>query len=201
MDRKIYETIKHKIISFVRGPRNVYLVPAAILIAAIIIALGIAVKNSGENQTYLSPQDINPEQFKPMIDFYAPLFKLKTSRGTEINLEELRGQNILLVFWAVQCQYSQQELADLKQFANVYRDKVLVLAIDYMEPAQAIKEYEQKENINFPILLDEKGEAATKYKIEGTPAHFLINKEGKISAVWPSYAPLANLEGLLQSLK
>lgn len=201
MVKNLYEKIKHKTISFVRGPRNIYLVPAAILIAAVIIALGIAVKNSSQNQTYLSPQDINPEQFKPMVGFNAPLFQLKTSRGTEINLEELRGQNILLVFWAAQCQYSQRELADLKQFTNIYRGQVLVLAIDYMEPAQTIKEYEQKESINFPILLDEKGELAKKYAIEGTPAHFLIDKEGKISAMWPSYAPLANLEGLLQSLK
>ena len=180
---------------------NLYLIPVAILVAAIIISVGIIVKNTSNPQTYLSPEDIRPQDYKALIDFYAPLFTLKTSRGTEIKLEDLRGQNILLVFWSTQCSYSAQELNDLKQFAANYRGRILVLAIDYMEPAALVKEYEQKENINFPILIDDKGIIADTYKVEGTPAHFLINKQGKIINMWPNYAPSFSLEALLQNLK
>jgi len=180
---------------------NLYLIPSAILIAAIFISIGIAVKNSGNFQIEISPNQIRPQDFQPLVDFYAPLFSLKTSRGTEIKLEDLRGQNILLVFWSTQCDYSNQELNDLKQFAQNHRGQILVLAIDYSEPPALIKEYEQKQNINFPILLDEKGLVANAYKIEGTPAHFLLNKQGKIVSMWPSYASSYNLDDLLQNLK
>lgn len=178
---------------------RIYLIPGAILIAAFIVSFGIMVKNS-RVETYLSQENISPQDFRPLIDFYAPLFSLKTSRGTEIKLEELRGQNILLVFWSTKCAYSAQELNELKEFTSKYRGQILVLTIDYRETAAQIKEYEQKENINFPILIDEKGDVANAYKIEGTPSHLLINKQGKIISMWPSYATLSNLESLLQNL-
>lgn len=178
---------------------NLYLVPAAILITAVIISIGIIFKNSDNFQVNISPDQIRPQDFQPLIDFYAPLFSLKTSRGTEIKLEDLRGQNILLVFWSTQCNYSAQELNDLKKFTQNHRGQILVLAIDYIESPATIKEYEQKENINFPILIDEKGLVANTYKIEGTPSHFLLNKQGKIVSMWPSYASSFNLGNMLQS--
>ena len=180
---------------------NLYLIPAAILIAAIIISVGIIFKNSGRFQMDLSPNQIRPQDFRPLIDFYAPLFSLKTSRGTEIKLEDLRGQNILLVFWSTQCNYSAEELYNLKQFAQRNRGQILVLAIDYMESAATIKDYEQKNEISFPMLLDENGAIANAYKIEGTPAHFLLNKQGKILSVWPNYASAYNLDDLARSLE
>jgi peroxiredoxin len=178
---------------------NLYLVPAAILIAAIIISIGIVFKNSANFQVNISPDQIRPQDFRPLIDFYAPLFSLKTSRGTEIKLEDLRGQNILLVFWSTQCNYSAQELNDLKEFTQNHRGQILVLAINYIESPAIIKEYEQKENINFPILIDEKGLVANAYKIEGTPSHFLLDKQGKIVSMLPSYASSFNLGNMLQS--
>lgn len=179
---------------------NLYLIPAAILVAALIISIGIVAKNSSRFQIDISPNQIRPQDFQPLIDFYAPLFTLKTSRGTEIKLEDLRGQNILLVFWSTQCNYSAEELNNLKQFSQSQRGQILILAVDYMESAATIKEYEQKNEINFPILLDENGATANIYKIEGTPAHFLLNKQGKIISMWPSYASSYNLDDLLQSL-
>lgn len=180
---------------------NLYLLPSAILLAAIFISIGIVAKNYGNFPIDISPNQIRPQDFQPLIDFYAPLFSLKTSRGTEIKLEDLRGQNILLVFWSTQCNYSTQELNNLKQFAQNYRGQILVLAVDYIESPTVIKEYEQKNDINFPILIDEKGLAANAYKIEGTPSHFLLDKQGKIISMWPSYASSFNLDDMLQNLE
>jgi alkyl hydroperoxide reductase subunit AhpC len=36
--------------------------------------------------------------------------------------------------------------------------------------------------MTFPVLLDTKGEVAREYSIRGTPAHFLINKNGMVKA-------------------
>jgi len=176
-----------------------FLIPLAIILAGIFISLGIIFSNKPILKTNPISQE-SEENSKPEIGSYAPLFTLKTSRGIEINLKDLKGQNILIVFWGTWCPYSAQELPDLKQFTDLYRGQIIVLAIDIKESAQTVREYEEKEKINFTILLDEDGAIAKKYQIDGTPYHFLIDKEGKIVAIWPSYSSLENLKYLVKEV-
>ena len=176
-----------------------FLIPLAIILAGIFVSLGIFFSDKLVLKTNPLSQK-SEENFKPVIGSYAPLFTLKTSRQTEINLEDLRGQNILLVFWNTGCDYSVKELSDLKEFTDLYRGQIIVLAINIKELSQTVREYEEKEKINFTMLLDEDGAIAQKYQIDGTPYHFMINKEGKIVAIWPFYASLENLKYLAERL-
>lgn len=178
---------------------STFLIPLAIILAGIFVSLGIIFSDKFVLKT--NPLSQKSEgNFKPVIGSYAPLFTLKTSRQTEINLEDLRGKNILLVFWNTGCDYSVKELSDLKEFTDLYRGQIIVLAIDIKELSQTVREYEEKEKINFTMLLDEDGAITKKYQIDGTPYHFLINKEGKIVAIWPSYSSLENLKYLANNL-
>lgn len=175
-----------------------YFIPIAILMTAIVIAGGIVYKYKNA-----PPPETAAEQNKsqPVIGSEAPLFSLKTSRGVEIRLEDLRGQDVLLVFWSTGCEYCAQELADLKQFTEKYRGQITVLAATYKETAQTVKEYEDKEGINFTMLSDSTGEVAENlYRIEGTPSHFFINKHGKIVSIWPAKSDLYNLEYMAKEL-
>ncbi len=45
-----------------------------------------------------------------------------------------------------------------------------------------MKKFVKKTRINFPILLDKKGNVAREYGVRGTPAHFLIDNNGVIRA-------------------
>lgn len=64
-----------------------------------------------------------------------------------------------------------------------FKDKGFeVLAVNIGENREKVKEYADKKGMLFKVLLDTKGEVAIKYRIRGTPAHFLINKNGKIKA-------------------
>mgnify|MGYP001611494609 FL=1 len=44
------------------------------------------------------------------------------------------------------------------------------------------------------------GKTAEKYQVKDTPYHFLIDKEGKITGVWPFYASMENLKFLIDEL-
>jgi peroxiredoxin len=174
-----------------------YFIPVAILIAAIAIAGGIVYKYKNA----LAPEASAPKKSQPVIGSEALLFSLKTSRGVEIKLEDLRGQNILLVFWSTSCEYCTLELAELKQFTEKYRGQITVLAVTYKETAQTVKEYEDKEKINFTMLLDPNGEVAENlYRIDGTPSHFFVDKQGKITSIWPAKSDLYNLEHMAKDL-
>jgi peroxiredoxin len=162
---------------------NFYLIPLSILAAGIIIAGGIYL--NGKNAK--TPEEPNSQMGNvgPVAGFFAPSFSLKTTSGIEISLSDFKGQNVLLVFWSTACPYCASELEDLKKFADTYRGKITVLAIIYKDPAKAVEDYQKKENINFPILLDSDGAISEKYKIAGSPAHFFIDQSGKVATVSP----------------
>jgi peroxiredoxin Q/BCP len=168
------------------GKLNFFLIPAAIIIASVIISGGIIFKNR------VLPKTIDYDASRntlPLANSFAPYFALKTTDGNEVSLTDLTGQNVLLVFWSVNCSFSAKELWDLKKFTDAYRGKISVIAIMYKDSQESVRQYKEKENINFTILSDANGEVAEKYKIAGTPAHFFINQQGKITAVVPDYTP------------
>jgi membrane protein DedA with SNARE-associated domain/peroxiredoxin len=178
---------------------NFILIPLAIIAAGLMVAGGMLWQNrlALKNKNAVFSQLINS---KPEIGSPAPFFALKDINGITVSTEDLKGQDILLVFWSTNCQFCAQELPDLKNFAQQYRGLVTVVAITYKEPAPAVKDYEDKEKIDFAVLLDASGDVASQYRIEGTPAHFFINKDGKIVSMWPSATSFYNLELVTKDL-
>ncbi len=179
--------------------KNFILLPAAILLAGVFIGTGIAYRNYAAKET-LTGIEINNENQAPAIGSFAPTFSLKTPLGAKINLEDLRGKNVLLVFWSTQCEYCEQELESLKKFTDAYRGQIVVLAVIYKESPHTISVYEKNKQTNFPIVIDTNGEIFSKYNADGTPYHFLINPEGKIAAIWPNANDFYGLQILLKNL-
>ena len=179
--------------------RNFVLLPAAILLAGVFVSSGIVYKNYTAKES-LKNIEISDENQAPLIGSFAPTFTLKTSLGSKINLKDLRGKNVLLVFWSTQCDYSEGELEDLKKFTETYRGRINILAVSYMETPHTVSVYEKNKQINFPIVIDADGSVFSKYGVDGTPFHFLIDKTGKIAAIWPNAADSFGLQTMLKNL-
>jgi len=45
-----------------------------------------------------------------------------------------------------------------------------------------VQAFAQKQGLTFPILLDEKGVAAQRYRVSGIPTSFFINRQGVVQA-------------------
>lgn len=152
---------------------------------------GQSINTSGKN-----------EKAKPQINALAPDFVSEDVFGNKVALSSFWDKKpVLLVFWATWCGYCAKEKEDLKTFTKKYQDKVQVLAVDSGEPRQVIKDYIEKEEINFLMLLDEQRKIWDQYSVRGTPAHFLIDKDGKIVTLRPGLASLTDLETMLTMLK
>ena len=126
---------------------NFYLIPAAIILAAVLISIGIFFSHK-INLPQTASLTKNQRNFQPVLNSYAPLFSLKTIQGTEMSLENLRGKNVLLFFWTTWCGYSEREIAGLKQFSDLYRNQIIVLAINVKENLSIVKNYAESKNIN-----------------------------------------------------
>jgi peroxiredoxin len=119
----------------------------------------------------------------------APDFELKDTDGKTHKLSDLTKQGKIVVLqWfnpdcpVVKMQYDAKTFQDLNK---KYKDKnVVQLAINSGAPgkqgtgvernAKARKDW----SLDFPVLLDEKGEAGKAFGARNTPAVYIINKDG-----------------------
>lgn len=141
------------------------------------------------------------EKSKPQIDALSPDFATEDILGNKVILSDFRGKKpVLLVFWATWCGYCAKEKGDLKTLTSRYQDRIQILAVDSGETKETIKDYFQKNEINFLMLIDEQRKIWNQYLVRGTPSHFLIGKDGRIITMRPGLASLADLETMLSMI-
>ncbi len=119
----------------------------------------------------------------------APDFKVQDLEGKEFHLASCCGKDaVLLFFWSFFCGPCREEIPMINQMAREYRGKglqVLGVNLDGREMKKAIDKFVVNEKIGFRILFDElAGDAfrvADPYGVAGTPALFLIDKNGVVA--------------------
>lgn len=131
---------------------------------------------------------------------------LKTLDGVEVSLEQLKGKVVFLNFWATWCPPCRAEMPSMEALYQKFRGGGLeVLACDVGENAGAVRQFIDKNNLSFPVLLDSSGSVSGHYGVQGIPATFIIDRGGMIilSTVggrnWNSPAVQAAFEALLQN--
>ena len=117
----------------------------------------------------------------------APDFVLMTADGASIRLSELRGKVVLLNFWATWCPPCKAEMPDLDVLHREYGSAhdFIVLGIDNLETAAAVRDFASQGHIAFPLLLDEDGVVAEQlYAVRSLPTSMIVDREGRIRDAW-----------------
>jgi peroxiredoxin len=116
--------------------------------------------------------------FKPEI---APDFTLKDLQGNKFNLHKQIGAPVLLFFGATWCPTCRSEIPAYKEIYKKYSTRGLtVIYINIMEPATKVAKFVKAYDLPYRILLDNDGSVAESFGIEGVPALFLLDKEGRL---------------------
>ncbi|CAN7200563.1 TlpA family protein disulfide reductase [Polaromonas sp. LjRoot131] len=93
---------------------------------------------------------------------------------------DLRGRAVLLNFWASWCEPCRAEMPTLQQVADFYGpDKLLVLAINFKEPAARALQFAKTTGVTLPVLLDLKGEAARRWGVKVFPTTLMMDSVGR----------------------
>jgi peroxiredoxin len=120
----------------------------------------------------------------------APDFTLKSLEGSNLRLEEYRGQVVLINFWASWCGPCRQEMPLLDRLHHRYEDTgFAVLGVNVegeVAPAQGIVD---KTNVTFPILIDEGQKVSDMYNLQAMPTTVVVDRDGVVRYIHPGYKP------------
>jgi len=115
----------------------------------------------------------------------APEIALNNPEGKEIKLSSLRGQYVLIDFWASWCAPCRKELPNVVKLYNQYKSKgFTVYSVSLDKDISAWKKAIEDDKLTWPNhvsdLLGWESELPTLYGFQGIPHTVLIDKEGKI---------------------
>lgn len=106
--------------------------------------------------------------------------------GREVDLSQLRGRVVLIDFWATWCGPCVAELPNVRAVYEAFHDKgfeVVGVSLDLEHDRGKLTRFLKENNMPWPQYFDGKGwknDLATRYGINGIPAMFLLNQEGKV---------------------
>jgi thiol-disulfide isomerase/thioredoxin len=107
-------------------------------------------------------------------------FKLVDTTGKTWTAADLKGQAVLLNFWAGWCEPCRAEMPTLQQIADFYgADKLLVLAVNFKEQAARAIRFAQSTGVTLPVLLDLDGQAARLWGVKVFPTTLTLDSRGQ----------------------
>ena len=120
----------------------------------------------------------------------APDFTLPARDGGEVRLSELKGQVVMINFWATWCGPCRQEIPLLQQIHAKYEPLGFTMLGVNVEPDSAAAQNWLKDMpVSFPIVFDRKSEVSSSFGVEAMPSSVLIDREGRVRHVHRGYKP------------
>lgn len=118
----------------------------------------------------------------------APNFQLVDLNGAKVELREIyrKNQLTLVNFWATWCPPCKREIPEFVRIYREYREQGLeILAVNVWDDSslEQLKAFVAAAEMEFPILLDGKGEVATQYLVRAVPTTVFIDQSGRIREI------------------
>lgn len=117
-----------------------------------------------------------------------PDFTLKSNQGKNIRLAELRGNVVMLNFWASWCAPCRKEMPLLDGLSDRYGAAgFILLGINVEKDGTAGDKIIKELGIKFPILYDSESKVSQAYNVDAMPTTVMIDKDGEIRYVNRGY--------------
>lgn len=120
----------------------------------------------------------------------APDFTLKSRGGENIKLSELRGEVVMINFWASWCGPCRQEMPALNELYQRYNPLgFTILGVNVEQDPRKAEALLREIPVDFPILFDTENQVTELYKVVAMPSTVLVDRNGQVRFVHKGYKP------------
>jgi len=152
--------------------------------------------------------------FEPRVGDVAPDFRLPSTRGKEITLQEFRGKDVILYFYpkddtpgctAEACSFRDHE-------ADLTKEHAVVLGVS-TDSLESHEKFRGKHNLNFPLLSDTTADVAKMYGVWKEKnlygrrswgvarTTYWIGGDGRVKKVWKKVDAARHADQVLEALR
>ncbi len=134
----------------------------------------------------------------------APALAGSTLDGEPLDVSALRGQVVVLNFWASWCAPCRAESATLNEVAaRTAESGVRFVGINVKDEREPAKAFERKQQVAYPSLYDQPGRLLLQFRhaIPQTPPTTLVlDRQGRIAAFFAGEVRLSDLLGPVEAI-
>jgi cytochrome c biogenesis protein CcmG/thiol:disulfide interchange protein DsbE len=132
----------------------------------------------------------------------APDFALEVvtggAQGDRVHLSELKGQSVILDFWATWCGPCQIAAPILDRVSRKHQGKgLVVVGVNTSDQPGLAPAFAKKMGLSYPIVYDAGDDVARQYGVSNLPTLVVINPQGNIVAIRTGVEDEGALEDLV----
>jgi len=115
-----------------------------------------------------------------------PAVTLPALDGQPVSVAALRGQPVILNFWASWCVPCRDETPLLQAVWEEFRSQgLLVIGVDTQDMEAPARAFLREFHVTYPTLRDPDGSVARRFGTTGVPETFFIGRDGRIHGKFP----------------
>ncbi|MGD8809286.1 MAG: TlpA disulfide reductase family protein [Gammaproteobacteria bacterium] len=118
----------------------------------------------------------------------APDFRLQRRGGGEVSLADLRGDVVMINFWATWCGPCREEMPHLEALHQRYSDLGFTLiGINVEQDSRLSDQFLAETPVTFDILFDPGNRVSELYDVIAMPSTVLVDREGNLRYIHHGY--------------
>jgi peroxiredoxin len=143
-------------------------------------------EGEGEAAAFVqAPKDV-------LVGRRAPAITLELLDGTRVELASLLGKKaIYLKLWATWCVPCREQMPHLEATFRAHGDALAVFAVDVgvSDPIEDVRAMVAEKQLTMPVAYDRDGTVAEQLRLNVTPQHVLIDRDGVVRHVGHAVTP------------
>lgn len=110
----------------------------------------------------------------------APELGALTLNDQPVSLQAWQGKYVYLVFWSDSCGGCFAEMPHLQALSQQYQHDLVVVGVNTDATTERIQSIQKQMGLTFPMVRDQLGISSERYQLPGTPAAYLLDREGRL---------------------